>query len=116
MIVALLLYTGVTLLMLVMIGACNDWRDMVTTTDQSWQTYAQVYTLRQELDDLSYSPLEMTVKTDEQVRAEIKKQDLENDVFMLLQDESGHRIFRRRKAGSLASSSRDLRAGICGRL
>lgn len=101
-VVTLGLYTLTTLITIFLLFGLDNWSYIADSIDQSWQAYAQVWTLRDATDEEIFhhckATKEMTVQTDAAVKKDFKKQQrLDKQVFALEEDEDGHRVFRRRE-------------------
>lgn len=101
-IVTLGLYTLTTILTIFLLVGLDNWRYISDSLDQSWQAYAQVWTLRDAADKELFADAKatkgMTVQTDAAVKKDFKRQQrLDKQVFALEEDEDGHRVFRRRE-------------------
>lgn len=97
--IGLLLHMALTGFTFITLGSLNGWRETINSINQSWQSYAQVLTLRAKADGI-LDEQGSTLATDDKVEKALKQQGLASQVFVLAKDDDDGQVrFRKRLEG-----------------
>ncbi|ERF70768.1 hypothetical protein EPUS_05120 [Endocarpon pusillum Z07020] len=92
--IGLLLHMALTAFTFITLGGSSGWAKTINSIDQSWQSYAQVLTLRAEVDEI-LDKEDSTQAIDDKVEKKLKQQGLANQIFVLAENDDGQVRFRK---------------------